>query len=154
MTNPDELNQISPETAPKDPETPLKQPDLVDIVIDALWTGFLDKQIFASVYADREDNYIKVGDIDLFDMKVVARTVLNAIEDHGAILVRNHWASHMRSMLGRQVAVVLDRDGGPDGAPVVARGLLLSFTEDGEVVLREDDGMVRYCWPNLSTELV
>lgn len=48
-------------------------------------------------------------------------------------------------LLGRQVAVTLDR--GP--RPVIARGQLLSYSTMGECVLLEDGGDIIRCWPML-----
>ncbi|QFG14340.1 hypothetical protein PBI_TOURACH_105 [Mycobacterium phage Tourach] len=53
----------------------------------------------------------------------------------------------MRSLLGQQVVVVLNRE--PLAAVV---GELLSFDEGGEVVIRDDGGFVRWCWPALEAE--
>ncbi|MDP7733694.1 hypothetical protein [Mycobacterium paragordonae] len=59
------------------------------------------------------------------------------------------WAENMRSMLGECVNVTIDYE-----KPVVVTGLLHSFTEDGEVVVRDECGILHWCWPNLKTELV
>ncbi|AER48747.1 hypothetical protein CM07_gp68 [Mycobacterium phage Alma] len=59
------------------------------------------------------------------------------------------WLEHMKTMLGKQVRVTLDYQ-----EPAVAEGQLLSFTEDGEVVVLAEDGTKHWCWPNLKTELL
>jgi hypothetical protein len=53
-----------------------------------------------------------------------------------------------RKLLGKRVEVVLSTDGSATG-PVVAKGVLLSYCDMGEVVLRGDDGDVTRCWPML-----
>ncbi|APQ42229.1 hypothetical protein PBI_MRMAGOO_147 [Mycobacterium phage MrMagoo] len=57
------------------------------------------------------------------------------------------WSTHMRSLLGKQVRVVLN----PTDPAAIAVGKLLSFTTDGEVVVQDDGGIPHYCWPNLET---
>lgn len=59
------------------------------------------------------------------------------------------WLVGMLPMLGKQVKVVLHHE----DPTAVARGQLLSFSEDGQVVLLDDCGMKHYCWPNLKTTL-
>lgn len=54
----------------------------------------------------------------------------------------------MCALLGKQVKTVLSHD-----PLAVAQGQLLSFSEDGEVVLLDDCGIKHYCWPNLETVL-
>ena len=61
----------------------------------------------------------------------------------------NDWSQHMASMLGKEVAVMLDAT----AEKVIVRGKLLSFSEDGEVAIQDEDGAVHWCWPNLHTEL-
>lgn len=59
----------------------------------------------------------------------------------------SEWSEHMRSLLGKQVRVTIDRD-----KPVIVKGTLLCFNEGGEVVVREDDGFVTWSWPALEAE--
>lgn len=58
--------------------------------------------------------------------------------------VVSEWRDHMRGLLGKEVVIVLNRE-----PLATAVGVLLSFDEGGEVVLRGDDGFVHYCWPAL-----
>jgi hypothetical protein len=53
------------------------------------------------------------------------------------------------TLLGREVEVVLDRDGDGDGESAVARGKLLRVSAMGEVVLADEMGDVLWCWPAL-----
>ncbi|QNO01126.1 hypothetical protein [Mycobacterium phage CELFI] len=57
---------------------------------------------------------------------------------------QSNWTEHMRSLLGEQVVVVLNRE-----PLATAVGELLSFEDGGEVVIRDDMGFVHYCWPAL-----
>ncbi len=63
---------------------------------------------------------------------------------------RSPWIDHPRSLLGKQVEVLLQREG-PQGQPaqVVARGQLLAFEDSGQVAVEDDMGFVHYCWPML-----
>lgn len=61
----------------------------------------------------------------------------------------NEWSKRMSSMLGLEVKTTLSRD--PEKA--IVTGTLLSFSEDGEIVIRDEMGIVHWCWPNLDTEL-
>lgn len=63
---------------------------------------------------------------------------------------KSDWVKHMTSCLGKDVRVMLDRE----DHNAVAEGLLLSFTEDGEVVILDDCGVKHWCWPNLETVVV
>jgi len=54
----------------------------------------------------------------------------------------SEWSEHMRSLLGRQVNITIDRD-----KPVTVRGTLLAFSEDGTTAVRGDDGFVTWSWP-------
>lgn len=58
------------------------------------------------------------------------------------------WLVQMQSLLGQQVRVTLAYD----FPPAVAEGQLLSFSEDGQVVILDEVGIKHYCWPNLKTE--
>lgn len=65
----------------------------------------------------------------------------------------SEWLDHMRSLLGKEVRVTVDR--GPDEeTPVTVEGVLVSFDEGGEVALRGEDGFIRWSWPNLKTEAI
>jgi hypothetical protein len=56
-----------------------------------------------------------------------------------------------RKLLGEQVTVTLAYD--PDGRhPIVVEGQLLQFDENGEVDVRDETGVVHYCWPALEIE--
>lgn len=59
----------------------------------------------------------------------------------------SEWTTHMRSLLGKQVEVTLQRE--PERHVVTGR--LLWFDEGGEVALQGDDGYIRRGWPNLDT---
>lgn len=59
----------------------------------------------------------------------------------------NEWATHMRSLLGKQVEVTLQTE--PERH--VVTGQLLWFDEGGEVALRDDEGYICRGWPNLGT---
>lgn len=59
----------------------------------------------------------------------------------------------MTSMLGKQVKVTLAEEG-PESEKAIAEGQLLKFSEDGEIAIRDEMGIIHYCWPNLKTELV
>jgi hypothetical protein len=59
------------------------------------------------------------------------------------------WAGQMRSMLGRKVRTTYAENPGRSQV-----GELMAFSEDGEVAIREETGVIYYCWPNLHTELV
>jgi hypothetical protein len=65
------------------------------------------------------------------------------------VIPRNEWTEHMRSLLGKRVEVIIDRD-----KPVTVIGVLHGFTEDGEVCVRDDDLTFRWAWPNLDTRAV
>jgi hypothetical protein len=58
-------------------------------------------------------------------------------------------ADEARKLLGHAVEVVLSTDGTAKDGPVIARGVLLSFSAMGETVLSGEDGDVHYCWPAL-----
>jgi hypothetical protein len=60
----------------------------------------------------------------------------------------SEWSVNMRAHLGKNVTVVLQDE--PNRASIT--GTLLSFSEDGEVVVRAGDGTAHWCWPNLRTE--
>src|SRR6185503_11626899 len=66
-------------------------------------------------------------------------------QNYGIRRAGNDWASHMRSLLGKQVRVTINRE--PQLVEVT--GTLVSFDEGGEVALRGEDGFVRWSWPNL-----
>lgn len=51
-----------------------------------------------------------------------------------------------RGLLGKNVEVTL---GIENGAPVIAKGQLLSVDEWGEVTVRDEMGGVHWCWPML-----
>ncbi|QUU29314.1 hypothetical protein SEA_DIMINIMUS_130 [Mycobacterium phage Diminimus] len=53
-----------------------------------------------------------------------------------------------KPLLGKQVKVTLDND----DPKAIATGTLLSFSDDGEVVVQDEMGFVHYCWPNLKME--
>ena len=53
---------------------------------------------------------------------------------------------------GRRVRVTLDYGNG-NGKLAQVVGVLLKITDDGEVDVRGDDGIVSYCWPCLAMEL-
>lgn len=57
------------------------------------------------------------------------------------------WATDMRSKLGKQVKVVLQRY----PKEVSQEGILLMFDEEGQVALRDDTFCTHWCWPNLET---
>lgn len=61
----------------------------------------------------------------------------------------NPWATHMRTMLGKQVKVTIDID-----HDVTITGQLVMFDDGGEVALRSDDGFTNWAWPNQETELI
>lgn len=61
----------------------------------------------------------------------------------------NEWSVHMRSMLGKEVTVIIARE----PKLIEVTGTLLMFDEGGEVALRHDDGFVGWSWPNLETKL-
>lgn len=50
-----------------------------------------------------------------------------------------------RSLLGKPVRVKLDER-------VITYGVLLSFAEDGEVVIEDETGVIHWCWPMLDIE--
>lgn len=54
------------------------------------------------------------------------------------------WSDTMRDFLGKAVVVTLSTD-----EPVTVAGILVSFTDDGEVCVQEEDGTHRWAWPNL-----
>lgn len=58
-------------------------------------------------------------------------------------------AEQIKTLLGKQVKVTL-AEGRTD--QVVAEGQLLSFSEGGEAVLRDEMGLLHYCWPMLKIE--
>jgi len=60
----------------------------------------------------------------------------------------SEWSEHMRSLLGKWVHVIIDKD-----KPVIVTGKLLSFNEGGEVAIRHDDGFVTWAWPALEAEV-
>lgn len=49
-------------------------------------------------------------------------------------------------LLGEEVVVTLSSDKKPKS---VAYGTLLSFGDSGEIVLKDDEGFLHYCWPLL-----
>jgi hypothetical protein len=59
----------------------------------------------------------------------------------------SEWVDHMRALLGKEVAVTIDRE-----KPVIVRGTLLSFDEGGEVAIRTEYGFVTWAWPALEAE--
>lgn len=63
----------------------------------------------------------------------------------------SQWVTHMRSLLGEKVRVVYAYESG-DSGELVAYGELRSFTEDGQVGLMDETGIMHWCWPNLRTE--
>lgn len=67
-----------------------------------------------------------------------------------ALSGEQNWVEKMASFLGCEVLVTLNRD----DVNAVARGELLSFSEDGSVVVVDETGIKHHCWPNLITELV
>lgn len=60
----------------------------------------------------------------------------------------NDWTAEMTSMLGKQVRVTLNHD----DKDAVVTGQLLSFSEDGEIVILDEVGIKHWCWPNLECE--
>lgn len=60
----------------------------------------------------------------------------------------NAWSEHMRSLLGKRVEVILQRE--PNRVAIT--GQLLSFTEDGEVCVRDELFVAHWGWPNLDTQ--
>jgi hypothetical protein len=58
----------------------------------------------------------------------------------------------MRSMLGKNVRVVLDKPEGRD--PVVTQGILLSYNDGGDIAIKHEDGFTTYAWPALECEVV
>jgi hypothetical protein len=52
--------------------------------------------------------------------------------------------------LGEEVSVTLD---GGD-SPVIVKGKLLSFTDDGQFVIQDECLTLHYCWPLLHIELL
>lgn len=60
----------------------------------------------------------------------------------------NEWREHMRSCLGKNVAVLLDKE-----QEVYVRGKLLMFDEGGEVCVIGEDGFRSWAWPNLETKI-
>ncbi len=57
------------------------------------------------------------------------------------------WEEAMTSLLGKKVKVVLAED----DPTAIAIGTLLSFTDDGSVVVLDDAGTKHFCLPNLET---
>jgi hypothetical protein len=56
--------------------------------------------------------------------------------------------------LGKDVRVILVH-GSPDGSDaVIAEGVLLSYEDSGQVVVRDDMGFAHFCWPMLDIEEV
>jgi hypothetical protein len=51
------------------------------------------------------------------------------------------------SLLGQQVRVTLDNEGG-----IVSEGKLVRISDGGEVVVVDDMGLCHYCWPMLKIE--
>jgi hypothetical protein len=75
--------------------------------------------------------------------------VLNALDETPLLgPPATAWSRHMRSLLGRQVAVTLQEE----PRAIVLTGQLLSFDEAGEVVLRDETGFLHWGWPNLDTQ--
>jgi hypothetical protein len=73
--------------------------------------------------------------------------------------VREHkgeqWEANMRAMLGKKVAVTINwGEASSHGEPVVVRGILHGFSQDGEVTIRPEGEFMHWCWPNLETRLV
>jgi hypothetical protein len=61
--------------------------------------------------------------------------------------VRTEWERYMMALIGKSVRVTTSKE------PLVAQeGMLVSFTDDGEVELEDDNGTLRHCWPNLHCE--
>jgi hypothetical protein len=58
-------------------------------------------------------------------------------------LTRSWKKTHVK-FLGKRVEVTLDENG-----PVVVRGILLGFGDDGEFEVADATGVVHYCWPML-----
>lgn len=54
------------------------------------------------------------------------------------------------ALLGRWVRVTLQDI---DAAPVIAKGQLLSYSDGGECVLRDEMGLIHHCWPMLRVEI-
>lgn len=120
--------------------------DLVKIVAEGIWEGF---ELEDNAYVDRKMDLIDTGGTyETFSMDRVASAVIRKMQREGAVLVRHDWREHMRSLLGKQVAVTISAE--PE--LVVVKGQLLSFDEGGEVALRDDCGFIHWAWPNLSTE--
>lgn len=61
----------------------------------------------------------------------------------------SEWAASMRALLGKSVEVALSEE-----PRVTQAGVLHSFTDDGEVCVRDEDGTFRWCWPNLRCALL
>lgn len=59
----------------------------------------------------------------------------------------NGWADHMRSLLGKQVKITINKD--PE---VTVVGQLLSFEDGGETITLDDMGFRHYSWPCLEAE--
>lgn len=59
----------------------------------------------------------------------------------------SEWLDKMRGLLGKEVVIVLNRE-----PLATAVGELLSFDIGGEVVLRDDEGFVNYCWPAIDLD--
>lgn len=57
------------------------------------------------------------------------------------------------SLVGRVVEVVLERANNDHGEIVVI-GTLLSFSDGGDVVVRDEDGFCHLCWPMLGIRAV
>ena len=56
------------------------------------------------------------------------------------------------SYLGQEVEVYLSDD--LDNAEAITRGTLLSFSDDGGIVTRDEMGFNHYSWPALDVRLV
>jgi hypothetical protein len=56
--------------------------------------------------------------------------------------------SEIRKLLGREVEVVLVRkDEHRD--EVISRGKLMRWSDEGEIVVKDDNDFLHYCWPAL-----
>lgn len=62
-------------------------------------------------------------------------------------MTRTTWVMENLKYLGKQVEITLDNN--PE-SPVIVKGKLLSFCDDGEFEVQDEDGMVHYCWPMLT----
>lgn len=64
-------------------------------------------------------------------------------------MTESAWDVHMRSLLGKKVEVLLSDE------PLVTQiGTLHAFDEEGEVTLKDEAGVMHWCWPNLRTRSV